>query len=659
MGKIIGTAETTNNEAFRSHFRSLKQPYFEHVKYPPMTIRRLLLALFFLFSVSPAFALPNAKPKGKLEYTVDLLNTQSHTVHVRLDVNGYKAKKASYQMPVWAPGAYSVSHYGRYVENFKAFNKNHNSLPVTQVNDDRWEMPKGDKVRSIEYDVLDSHKDSTSLYFAMANIDTSIFFANGTALFGYFDDDKRSDSRVVYQFPTEKWNLACPLDPVTGYKPDVFTAVQFHAKNYDELADAPILAAPIAAVPHTGHIVTATFKDGSADYDVAVVTDGLFQESKMDSLTTYLKKIVHAETDFFHDTPFKHYTFEIVAPTLSHMPSFAQGALEHANSSDYLLADFAWSMFKGNFLSIFSHEFFHLWNVKRIHSNLLGPFDYTSRVMTKSLWMAEGITEYYAHTLLSRYNIETPERFYGDIKQWRDEMAMAPVAAGLKSLEELSIDESDFHLDEATLFYTRGPLVALMLDIEIRERTNNKHSLDDVMLALNKDAQHGKTFAEKDLIKKVEEYAGCDLTDFYNTYIHGTENLPLDNYLAKMGLTQNAENQTERSGNQTSITPGYDSVWNVNLLDTSSSLAHAGIRQGDKIVTLNGEKPTQSNIFELFFIQDTVHLTILRDSVPMNIAVGPGQPHEHHSSTPSNGAMSVDPNTPPLSVAIRKGIVGS
>ena len=621
-----------------------------------MTTRRFLLVLSFLFSALPLFAA--VKRAVKLEYTVSLLNTKSHMVHVGVDVGSYHSKKASYQMPVWAPGAYSVSHYGKYVLNFAAYDKNHKPLTVTQVNDDRWEMKNGDKVKSIEYDVLDSHRDTTSLYFAMANIDTSIFFANGTALFGYFDDDKKSDSYIVYQFPIEKWHLACALDPTVGYKPGTYTVVQFHAKNYDELADAPVLAAPIEAAPHSDHILTTTFHDGTADYDVALVTDGMFPTSKMDSLASYLKKIVHAETDFFHDTPFEHYTFEIVAPTLSHMPSFAQGALEHANSSDYLLADFGWSMFKSNFLSIFSHEFFHLWNVKRIHSNLLGPFDYTKRVMTTSLWMAEGVTEYYAHTLLARYGIETPERFYTDIQQWRTEMQMSPEEAKAKSLEQLSIDESDFHLDEATLFYSRGPLVALMLDIEIREQTNNKHSLDDVMRKLNTDAEHGRTFREQDLIKRVSEYASCDLTDFYNKYIHGTDSLPLDTYLLKMGILPNAERVTGTTGTQTSLAPYQDSLFIVNVLDTTGSLAEAGIKVGDVLLGINDEKITAQNLMSMFSSQDTFQLQAERNGRRIEAIVKP-EPSKPRSSAPSEDTEShVDPNANPLAIAIRKGIVG-
>jgi predicted metalloprotease with PDZ domain len=613
-----------------------------------MTIRRLFVAAFFLSAFANfSFA------TGKLQFTVDLRDTKSHTVHISLTPAGFNAKVAVYQIPVWAPGAYSVTHYGKYVVNFKAFDKSGGMLEVKQLNDDRWQIEKGKAVARIEYDVLDSHLDTTSLYFAMANIDTTIFFANATALFGYYDDDKKAGSQVIYQFPDD-WKLVCALPPPGGYTENAlatFKNTTYVAKDYDELADAPILAAPDhKGDNHEDHLATQSFVEGNVVYDVALATDGSWSDAKMDSLTVNLRKIVNAETDFFHDTPYKHYTFEVVAPTLTHMTSFAQGALEHANSSDYLLMNAGWSMFKGGFIPIFSHEFFHLWNVKRIHSNLLGPFDYTKRVMTTSLWMAEGITEYYAHTLLSRYGLISPERFFKDVDQWRQEMAMAPASANVKSLEDLSIDESTFEMDEATLFYTRGPLVALMLDIEIRSRTNNKKSLDDVMLALNNDAKHGKTFQEKDLIRKVEKYAGIDLTEFYNKYIHGTDSLPIDTYLAKMGYVQGAE----APGQQTQLGMA-DSLFFFQSLDPSGPLAMSGVKKGDALLAVNGTHISMGNI-DMLSSMDSMNgatMTIRRNGQSMDIPITISK-----KKSDGAGATGIDPNATPLAAAIRKGIVG-
>ncbi len=613
-----------------------------------MTIRRIVLAVFLLIS-----ATSHSLAAGKLQFTVDLRDTKSHVVHVSVTPAGFHAQEAFYQMPVWAPGAYSVSHYGKYVTHFKAYNKSADLLDVKQVNDDRWEIADGKAVVRIEYDVLDSHLDTTSLYFAMANMDTSLFFANGTALFGYYDDDKKAAAQVTYMIPTD-WKLVCALPPPSGYTRDTnpsFKNTEFVAKDYDELADAPILAASEHKdASHLDHIVTKSFAEGGVAYDVAVATDGSWTDTKMDSLCENLRKIVHAETDFFHDTPYKHYTFEIVAPTLSHMPGFAQGALEHANSSDYLLMDLGWSMFKGQFLSTFSHEFFHLWNVKRIHSNLLGPFDYTQRVMTTSLWMAEGITEYYAHTLLARYGIISPKRFFADVDQWRQEMAMAPASANMKSLEVLSIDESTFEMDEATLFYSRGPLVALMLDIEIRSRTNNKKSLDDVMRALNNDAKHGKTFQEQDLMHKVEQYAGIDLTEFYTKYIHGTDSLPIDAYLAKMG-----HEEPHGAPQQTAIAVTPDSLFYFESLDSTGPLARSGVKKDDVLLAINGNQISLTKMGMLSSMDslDGMTMTVRRNGQSMDIPIVDAK-----KKNESEGATEIDSNATPMETAIRKGIVG-
>jgi predicted metalloprotease with PDZ domain len=476
----------------------------------------------------------------ELHYTVNLRHPETHKLHVTLEPVGFRVAPAQFQMPIWAPGAYSVSHYGHYVQNFKAFDKTGAELAATADSNDHWTIAEGRKVAKIEYDVLDSHSDSTSLYFAMANMDTSLFFANATALFGYYDNDKKASATVHYEKPAG-WKFVCALPPSkNGYVQDTnatFQNTDFYAKDYDELADAPIMSAPADGPPS---MVTRSFKVGSAVYDLAIASDMQISAQKMDSVVEYLRKIVHAETDFFHDTPYDHYTFVVYSPSLRHTPSFAQGALEHMNSSDYMFSNYAWPMMRRQFIPIYSHEFFHLWNVKRIHSALLGPFDYTERVKTTSLWLSEGVTEYYAHTLLTRYGILPPSSFYDEIAQWRAVMNMMPdsSASKKKSLEEMSIDESDFHFDEATMFYIKGPLVALALDLEIRSKTNDKYSLDSVMLALNALAKKKKFFKDEDLIKVVNKLAHADLTEFYAHYIKGTDSLPLDHYLGMMGVSR-------------------------------------------------------------------------------------------------------------------------
>jgi predicted metalloprotease with PDZ domain len=605
-----------------------------------MRLRYSLALILALTCSSRSFA------ASRLDYTVDLRETSKHLVHITLKPVKLGQSVVTFQMPVWAPGAYSVTHYGHYVSNFTALDHSGNSLEVKQLNADRWEIEQAKDLSTITYDILDSHKDTTSLYFGMAHFDSTILFANATCFFGYLNDKKNVSATVTYLKP-DNWQIATALDPTTivgiPQQTGEFHHTTFSAKDYDVLADAPVMAAP--------QFQARTFVEGSASYDLVMLSN---KPLPMDSLTPYVKKIVHAETEFFHDTPFKHYTFLIYAPTFSRVPSMAEGALEHANSSDYLLMNMPWFAFKGFTLPIVSHEFFHLWNVKRIHSSLLGPFDYTSRVMTTSLWLSEGITDYYAHTLLTRAHIVPVGNFFDDIQTWMHGLD-AHDNSKPQSLEQLSIAESDFHLDDAGMFYIKGPLVGLMLDIEIRRKSNNKKSLDDVMFALNADAKKGVTFKDPDLIHKMEHIAGVDLTDFYKRYIAGTDTLPINLYLSYIGVLPNAGNAED---NKLNLNFSSNGGVIISSLDTGSTLGQAGIKKGDEITSINGTKISMSNLDSFSALQDAsnVKLEIIRDGTPMTLNADL-QAARAKSALYKYHPYSIDPKSTQLQIAMRKGIM--
>jgi predicted metalloprotease with PDZ domain len=625
----------------------------------------MLKKIFFLFLFTTG-----SLSAQELRYTVHLRSCQTHKVQVEIELKKCGAQTVTYQMPIWAPGAYSVTHYGHYVSDLSAFDSHGKQLNVTQVNGDRWEISHALYIKKISYFVSDSHKDSTSLYFALANIDTNFFFANGTCLFGYVNDNKKIRSAVIYDFP-ESWQLATALDPGIAF-PNIyeqhptFDVRTFGAKNYDELADAPVMAGI--------GLQTRTFQDGKAWYDIVVASDKPFP---MDSLEENTQKIVHAETEFFHDTPFDHYTFLIFAPSYNKSPSAGQGALEHANSSAYLLLNLPWKIFKNFGPEILSHEFFHLWNVKRIHSSLLGPFDYTQRVKTTSLWLSEGITDYYAHTILTRWGIRPYGSFEQELGRLIQDMNHSS-AAKSETLEQLSIDESDFALDKALIFYSKGTLVGLMLDIEIRSRTNNKKSLDDVMLALNAEAKKGKTFKDQELIDKMEKITGLNLQNFYKKYIAGTDSLPIDEYLKKMGVgdidTSHITESEFYAGDNflSNLRPTQTESHGDDLpefifykIPSASALEKAGFQMNDTLKMINGEQVTMEKFLDVgknFKPPVSYDIEVARPSGRKTLHLVYDKPREgDHPATSKRKAIqhySVMPTASPLEVAIRHGIVG-
>lgn len=540
-----------------------------------MTLTARFAALILVFVASQTFA-------QSLEYEVDITNTKSKKVNVTLRPQKLAAKKVTFQMPAWAPGAYSVTNYGRYVRNIAAFDKKGTALTIAQITPNRWEIANAQSLDRISYEVHDSHKDSISLWFGMAHIDSMLFFANGTTLYGYINDRKDVPAKITFKKPAD-WEIATASNFADAkLKRDCsFTQTVFKVANYDELADNPVIA--------SRDLQTRCFNQGGALYEIVVVSQKPFE---MDSLEEYTKRIIKVQIDFFRETPFKHYTFLYYNPTFQNMPSWNQGALEHMNSSAYLLANIPWEGFKGFGLRIISHEFFHLWNVKRIHSSLLGPFDYTQGVKTSSLWLAEGVTDYYAHSLLSRGGITSPNSLLGDVKGWHSQYRSSRPAM-TKSLEQLSLEESDFVIENAIVLYTKGPLVGMMLDAEIRSRTNNTKSLDDVMLALNEDAKKGKHFKDSELIGKVGKIVGLDLTDFHRKYIAGTDSIDLEPFLNKLGLTSKIDFAEAFTG-VTAIQLSNGVVYTA--LPPSSILTRAGLNVGDTVLSIDGFRATVENV---------------------------------------------------------------
>jgi predicted metalloprotease with PDZ domain len=205
-------------------------------------------------------------------------------------------------------------------------------------------------------------------------------------------------------------------------------------------------------------------------------------------------------------------------------------------------------------------------------------------------------------------------------------------------------------MDNAAQFYIKGPLVAWMLDVEIRRKTDNARSLDDVMLALNRDARAGKTFADEDLMKLVQKYAGTDLSEFYDRYIHGTDTLPIEQYLSYVGLRAAAK----RAGG--SLTMSSDSAIVFESIDEGSSYAQAGFKAGDKIVAIDGTPLTLDNIELLANARNERKKAIIgieRNGVRSELPIDFGATGERDRV----GPYELDPQATPLANRIRTSLL--
>lgn len=330
-----------------------------------------------------------------------------------------------------------------------------------------------------------------------------------------YEPDRRSEPvEVEFKDVPQDWKLITELHP--GPDPNSFVA-----PDYDALVDAPVEA---------GTFSEFEFDEDGAHFRVAV--DGKRDDPAR--LENYLQRITDYELHLMGGPPFREYTF------LLHLGSFADvggGGMEHANST--AISAHSWDGLE----DLCAHEFFHAWNVKRIRPQEFEPVDYTKEQYTRALWFAEGVTSTYASYTLVRTALWSKSEFYDDLASQITDLQARP-ARKWQSVEDSSLetwlDKYPAYNDAARSisYYGKGQILGAMLDLAIRDATNNHKSLDDVMRLMNGEyAKQGKFYDGDAAIRAaVEKVAGKDFGDFFRRYVAGVDEIPYDKFLAMAGL---------------------------------------------------------------------------------------------------------------------------
>lgn len=544
---------------------------------PFVPFASVLLAFVFL-----SFALPGvgalAKTDARIRYTVSIPDPAAETFHVTADIYGLKSDTMVFYFPVWAPGAYDIVNFGAYVSDLAARREDGGTLRVIRADTNTFKIvAPSDHIR-LEYVVDDIEYLENSAWFSLSDIEdsTKLVFAVGTALFGYPADGKEIPYTVTYT-PPQGWNLAVALDPVKG-EPNTFSAV-----DYDELVDAPV---------QMGAFQRAEFEVNGVPHIITVVAPVELPSGVMDALTATTKNVVKILSGFFGEIPYKRYLFQfyLKSPDRS-TESF--GALEHANSSTYLMPYYSPDLVPSMLQPVISHEYWHLWSPKRFHVNKLGPFDYQNGPKTTSLWFHEGLTEYYARLLLVRNSQRSQKDFLQTFGSFIEDLYGATQK---EPITTLSAELTTRPLIDIISLYTKGPVLGMMLDGEIRLQTGNKKSLDDALVYFNKnygDHLGGKDFGDDDIIPIIEKATGATLGDFYRRYIAGTEPLPFDVLLPKIGL------RPVLIPNMGARLIAVAEGWRVSTIYRGGMAAAGGLKKDDMIVGIGASENKVKPIKEL------------------------------------------------------------
>ncbi len=465
---------------------------------------------------------------SSVAYRVAIPEPKSHLLHVELQVDGVEPKPLVVWLPAWTPGSYLIREFARNVQELAAWDGEGRALRVERVEKDAWRVETRGSSLRIAYKVY-----AFELSVRTSHVDESHAYWNGAATFLTSDSWllRPATLRVV---PPLGWRVTTPLLREGG-EGEVFRAV-----DYDELCDSPVHCAPDDR--------TVSFQAGGVLHSLTVWGHG---NEDLPSLANELSQIAEQAAKLFGGLPYDRYLF------LTLLTDRGRGGLEHRNCSTLLYprSGFKPEKARQDFLILAAHELFHAWNVKRLRPLALTPYRYREENLTRLLWFFEGCTSYYELLLTVRAGLMTPSRF---LEQWGERMTQLSRTPGrrLQTAEEASLaawikhyrpDENS--VNSSVSYYLKGALIALALDLELRQRGK---SLDELLRRLWE--RYGKAdrgLPEHALRAEAEELAGGKL-ELFDRSVSGTDDPGYD-ALASMGLrarTRARESSADKGGSK-------------------------------------------------------------------------------------------------------------
>jgi len=538
--------------------------YFDGSRTPARHILRMVVLVWM--ALVPSYAATN--------YAITLANPGQHLVEVQLLLPEGSARR-ELQLPVWN-ALYQVRDFAQYVNWVRAKDRAGQPLAVRKLDKSRWQISGAERGAVVEYQI---YVDSFGPFGAQLNSRHAFF--NLAQLLMYPVDARDAPMFVRFSQVPEGWHIATPLT----LSPDG----RFSAENYDRLVDSPV---------EIGTFQESDFDEGGGHYRVVVdAAPGDYDLEKIDAM---LHKIVSAATSWMDDRPFDAYMF------LYHFPHGpAGGGMEHSYATAIEVNADVISRAPEVLASVTAHEFFHLWNVKRIRPQTLEPVDYTKENYTRVFWFSEGCTSTAADIIQLRGGLLDEHHFEQDLASGIAELERRP-AHLTQSAEESSLDtwlegNAYYRRPERSIsYYNKGELLGIMLDLAVREASHGQASLREVFQWMNQNyAKKGRFFPDSQGVREAAEAVShADLGWFFAKYVQGTEEIPWNDFFRSVGLRL-VEGKTNTADAGFIASRNFDGPMMVAAVTAGSEAELAGLQLGDTILEINGGAVGQESSQEM------------------------------------------------------------
>lgn len=496
-----------------------------------------LIKLFFLIVIIPNIIIAQ-KPKNNYEYNIDLLHMSNDEVRVSFAPPRNNLQQGKFIIPKLVPGFYQAMNFGQYVSDFSATDKNGKKILTERLDKNSWLVHDLKHVHQISYQVADgwdSLKNDTQEAKSPGSmfIKDSVFVINYNSLVGYFEEMKDNP----YQINITK-NKDFYASSALDYKQKNKNTDIVWAKDYRQLVDSPVLyCVPDTTWLKIGHtkVLVSFYNKKERHYSKTIANE--------------IENILKNQQAYLGGTlPVNKYAFLIYYES-SNENGYLGDGLEHSHSTVCLYRSGSMKFLPNALNRVASHEFFHIVTPLNIHSGEIQHYDFLNPVMSKHLWLYEGMTEYATIHMPIKQKMISLEDFEKSLEEKIHGMKEFDDKFSLTELSKNSMERQDQYMN----FYMKGALLGLCLDIRLRELSNGKTGTQDLMQMLMKKYGEGKYFNDDELFDGITKMTYPEIRVFFRDYVEGTQPIPLKEYLEKAGLSYD-----ETTGKVTTI-PNPDS----------------------------------------------------------------------------------------------------
>ncbi|OAB25730.1 Predicted metalloprotease, contains C-terminal PDZ domain [Flavobacterium fryxellicola] len=539
----------------------------------------------------------------KVAVTIDLNDVKEDKVMVTVTSPKISRDEVTYSVPKIVPGTYSVDDYGKYIEDFKAFDNNGTLLSTTKTDENTWTIKNAKTLAKVTYlvnDTFDTEKGSgfgNADIFSPAgtNIDAGKnFMLNMHGFVGYFQDKKDLPYTVCISHPETLWGATSMTDMDASITNDLFTTAR-----YAELVENPIM---YAKPDYTTFTV-----DGM---EILIGVYSPTGKVTAESITPEMKTMMTAQKTFLGKiNATKKYSVLLYLSSMTPTDAKGFGALEHPTATTVVLPEM---MPKEELVKsmqdVVSHEFFHIVTPLSIHSKEIHYFDYNAPKMSQHLWMYEGVTEYFANLFQINQGLITEEEFYTRMSEkiehanaMNDTLPFTTMSANV-----LIAPYKEQYLN----VYEKGALIGMCLDIIIREKSNGQRGILDLMQKLTNEYGAAKPFNDEELFAKITSLTYPEVGTFLTTYVSGTSPIPYYTYLSKVGVTKSMKQVAGNvflKGQSPYITVDQQTkeIIVIPAIELNDFYKNLGIKGGDILVSINDKAYSLDNIYEMIAVSQT------------------------------------------------------